>query len=236
MLEKIIFMFILFVANVIQTITGFAGNLIAMPVSIQVVGIDSAKAVINIVTLVACLYLSIVYRRNINWKILKRILLGMILGMIVGVWLFPYFSVEIWIRIYGILILCIAMKKICIKKEVNLPKAISILVIFLAGIIHGMFLSGGALLVIYAVTVLKDKKEFRATIAPVWVVMDGLLIYNHYELGYYTYENLVLIVVSMIPLILSVWIGNLLFQRINREVFLNVTYFLLILSGISAII
>lgn len=39
-------------------------------------------------------------------------------------------------------------------------------------IIHGMFVSGGALLVIYATQVLKEKEEFRATVAPVWVVLN----------------------------------------------------------------
>ena len=44
-------------------------------------------------------------------------------------------------------------------------------VIFAAGIIHGMFVSGGALLVIYAAGALKDKEEFRATIALIWLTI-----------------------------------------------------------------
>ena len=38
----------------------------------------------------------------------------------------------------------------------------------LAGIIHGMFVSGGALLVVYASGALPRKEEFRATMAAVW--------------------------------------------------------------------
>ena len=44
-----------------------------------------------------------------------------------------------------------------------------ICILLAAGMIHGMFVSGGALLVVYATLVLKDKEEFRATVALIWV-------------------------------------------------------------------
>ena len=108
-----------------------------------------------------------------------------------------------------------------------------IFIILLAGIIHSIFLSGGALLVIYAVSVLKDKREFRATLSPVWVVLAVILVFSHFNNGYYTKNTVILIFLSIIPLIASLWLGNKLFKYINQELFLKITYVLLLISGIS---
>ena len=130
----------------------------------------------------------------------------------------------------------IALKKMFWKKEMKLPHAAMLVVLIVAGIIHGMFLSGGSLLVIYAVTVMKDKDEFRSTMAAVWIVLNGLLVVVHARSGCYTPETVRMIICSMIALFLSVRIGNYLYQRINQKNFLKITYILLFLSGVSLLI
>lgn len=202
----------------------------------MLVGVDTAKCVLNIVTMVACGWITWKNRKYVNKPILIRMCGFMILGMAVGVWLFEQISLEILLPFYGIMILAIASKKLWMKQEFLLPKWSMGLVLLLAGVIHGMFLSGGALLVVYAVSVMKEKKEFRATIAPVWVVLDGILILSHYQLGYYTTHNVVLIVVSMLPLIASIKLGNWLYNQMSQKVFLKITYVLLLISGIMAIV
>ena len=47
-MKTILFFIILFAANVIQAVTGFAGTLLAMPVSIQLIGVLEAKVILNI--------------------------------------------------------------------------------------------------------------------------------------------------------------------------------------------
>ena len=59
MWSEILFQIVLFLSNTIQTITGFAGTLLAMPFSIRLVGIEEAKAVINIFTMLACAVIAV---------------------------------------------------------------------------------------------------------------------------------------------------------------------------------
>lgn len=169
MINQIVFQVVIFLSNTIQTITGFAGTLLAMPFSIRLVGVEEAKAVLNIFTLFACFIITVQNYKYIN----KEKLVKMI---------------------------------------------------------------GGALLVVYAVTVLKDKNEFRATIAPVWVILNSVLIVSHYQSGYYTSQNLISIGISILPLATSIWLGNLLYKKINQQMFLKITYVLLIISGVSLLI
>lgn len=236
MLKEILFQIVLFLSNTIQTITGFAGTLLAMPFSIRLVGVEEAKAVLNIFTMLACMVIAVANRSHINYRILAKMTVGMAVGMAVGVWLFEQIPLTVLLRFYAVLVILVALKKMFVKKEILLPAGAMILVLFAAGIIHGMFLSGGALLVIYAVSVLKDKDEFRATVAPVWVILNALLIASHYRAGYYTKETITAVGVSVLPLALSILVGNILYKKINQQQFLKLTYILLMISGASLLV
>ncbi len=236
MLEEILFQVVLFLSNTIQTITGFAGTLLAMPLSIRLVGVEEAKAVLNIFTLLACLLIAVENRKHINVQILAKMVAGMMVGMVIGVWLFERIPLDILLNLYAVLVIAVALKKMFVKKEIHLPGVAMIFVLLAAGIIHGMFLSGGALLVIYAVSVLKDKDEFRATVAPVWVILNAMLIVPHAKAGYYTSEILRAICISIIPLAFSIFVGNFLYKKISQQHFLKLTYVLLIISGASLLL
>lgn len=236
MINQIVFQVVIFLSNTIQTITGFAGTLLAMPFSIRLVGVEEAKAVLNIFTLFACFIITVQNYKYINKEKLVKMIGGMIIGMAVGVWLFERLSLDLMLTLYALLIILIALKKLFINREMNLPGWSTVLILVAAGLVHGMFLSGGALLVVYAVTVLKDKNEFRATIAPVWVILNSVLIVSHYQSGYYTSQNLISIGISILPLATSIWLGNLLYKKINQQMFLKITYVLLIISGVSLLI
>lgn len=234
--KQALFQAVLFLSNVIQTITGFAGTMLAMPFSIRLVGIGEAKAVLNIYTILACLVIAVQNRRYICHKVLFRMTAGMMVGMAVGVWLFGRLPTEPLIRPYAVFVILIALKKMLVRKEIALPSWFMFFVVLAAGIVHGMFLSGGALLVIYASGILKEKKEFRATMAPVWVLLNAFLVLSHYRAGYYTGETLAAIVCSVFPLACSVFLGNILYRKMNRQQFLKLTYVLLLISGISLLI
>ena len=231
--NPILFLIVILIANTIQVLTGFAGNMLAMPFSIRLIGVNEAKTVLNVFTLVACVYIWLKNRAYINKKVFTKIIIFMVIGMLLGIWLFEIIPINTLLTVYAILIILIALYKMFSKREVSVPDFFMVFVILIAGIIHGMFVSGGALLVIYAVSVLKDKKEFRATLAPVWVILAIILMFTHAKSGFYTPNTITLIGFSMIPLVISIWLGNKLFDKINQAMFLKVTYVLLLISGLS---
>ena len=236
MVKILLFQLVLFFANTVQAITGFAGTVLAMPPSTYLLGLDNAKVVLNAMAWVSGLMIAIMNYRYINWKELAKIVVFMIAGMFAGMEICRVINSDsTLLTIYGFVILAIALKNLLVKKEPDLPQAALYLVLLAAGVIHGMFVSGGALLVIYAVQVLKDKNEFRATVAPVWVVLNTFMMITQYRSGLFTTENVQLIAVSILPLFLATWLGGKLAQRLNQNVFLNLTYILLIISGVSLV-
>ncbi len=50
---SVLFLLTVLLSNTIQVITGFAGAMLAMPVSIRLIGLEPAKAILNIATMVS---------------------------------------------------------------------------------------------------------------------------------------------------------------------------------------
>ncbi|MBQ3904036.1 MAG: sulfite exporter TauE/SafE family protein, partial [Eubacterium sp.] len=53
--KDVLFVIVVFISNVIQSITGFAGTVLAMPFSIMLVGYGTAKPVLNVIGIVLSL-------------------------------------------------------------------------------------------------------------------------------------------------------------------------------------
>lgn len=235
-MQIFLFLIVIFFANVIQAITGFAGTVLAMPPSILLIGMDSAKVVLTVMAFLSCLLISVQNREFIDKVEAKKIITFMIVGMIIGTFLYQYAPADILLFLYGILIVLIGIQKLCSKKELQYKEITLTIILFLAGIIHGLFVSGGALLVIYATNKFPTKEIFRATISTIWVVLNVLLMISYQVEGLITSSNLLLIVYSIPLLILATYVGTKLQQKMNQSVFLKLTYILLIISGCSILI
>lgn len=236
-MKEIIFLFVLFVANVIQAITGFAGTVLAMPPSIYLLGMDNAKVVLNVMALLSGLMIAVMSYHHMNKKEVIKICVCMVAGMTIGIQICKTVpSEQILLIIYGVIILLIAGKNLLCHGQRTLPKALLLVILLLAGVIHGMFVSGGALLVVYAAQVLKEKEEFRATLAPVWVVLNSILLVSQVRQGVFTEGNIRLILISIIPLFMATWLGKKLVKKVSQKVFLNLMYVLLLVSGLSLIL
>lgn len=83
-----LFMAAVFISNIVQALTGFAGVMLSIPPTILLYGPDMAKAVINVICWLVCVYLMVKNREYINKKELGRIILFMLIGMAAGIYLY----------------------------------------------------------------------------------------------------------------------------------------------------
>lgn len=253
--ELLVFL-ILFFANLIQAITGVAGTLLSMPPTMQLIGVGEAKTLLAAIDQISCLLIVLTGWRAINWKEFGKMAVLMVAGMFVGMKIFEAFPAERLLTFYGLMILIIAMWRLlgpAVRKRFSRTgrknssqvaflrlggagKAAMPLVILAAGIIHGMFVSGGALLVIYASSALKGKEEFRATMAMLWVTIGFYITATQLRSGYFDQKLLWMLGIGLIPVFAGIWIGTKLVKRIRQETFMKLTYVLLILSGILAMV
>ena len=226
MMKEILFVIVVFMANIVEGITGFAGTMLAMPVSMLLIGVEEAKVVLNIVAIIVSLNIAARSWREMNRKEVVKITGFMLIGIVVGIYLFSVLPSGVLMKIYGALIICVAIRGLAVKKEMKISDGGLIGVLFLAGVIHGMFLSGGALLVIYAVNALKEKS----------VILNTLMLIQGGISGQVTGKMMGLTGVCVIPVFAAIIIGNALHKRIRQEVFVKLTYVLLVVSGITLLV
>ena len=235
-MKMILYFITILLTNMIQGITGFAGTVLAMPFCILLLGIDLAKPVLNILTLIACTLIVIRSYKHIVWKEFFKMTGFMLIGVFIGEYLYTLFPVDILLIIYAIFIIFIALKGLFVKKTFELNEGILITIILLAGIIHGMFISGGPLLIIYAVKKMKDKESFRATLSPVWIVLNLYILVKQLFLGMITVSMLNLVLIGIPALIIGVMVGGQMAKKMSQQTFMRLSYILLLISGISLII
>ena len=228
-----LFLAVLFVANVVQAITGFAGTVLAMPASMLLIGADEARVTLNVMAFLSCLWLGAKYRRHIRWVELARMAGFMAVGMAVGIAMYQWLPLVPLRRAYGVFIVAVAAVGLFHPPR-RAPRPWTMVVILLAaGVVHGLFVSGGALLVVYAAARLPDKDEFRATVSCVWVVLNAVMGVQQAAAGDWTLHALLLTALGIPVLVLAVVLGDRLQRRISQRAFLRLTYALLAVSGVS---
>ena len=111
-----------------------------------------------------------------------------------------------------------------------------------AGVVHGMYVCGGPLLIIYATKKLKNKDEFRSTLSMVWVVLNGvnlvrdIIAGNFVMVGGGIIETIAAMVMPVFVLFGAIAFGNILAKRMNKRVFMIITYVLMAISATSLIL
>lgn len=244
-----IFFLIIFLTNIIQGITGFAGTILAMPPGLMLVGYETAKPILNVLGLLSGVYVWITNGKQADKKELKKVVLVMAAGMAAGFGLKALFAgkEEILYKCLGIFVMGLAVsglhisfkargksKQEEIQPEGNGGKGYALLIS--SGVVHGMFVCGGPLLIGYLSGAVKDKVSFRATISTVWIILNSVILIDDIRAGLWT-PGLVQTQVTAVPfMIAGMALGTRLYQRMSQELFMKITYILLFISGISLLV
>ena len=225
---------IFFVAMVVNAITGFAGNLLAMPGTIQLIGMTYAKVISTLIGTYNCVVLAFMTWRFVNWHEVKKITVLIIPGMLVGFWLYYFLDVKVLLYIYGSVIVAVAIRTF-LKQDGPRKMGLitTLLVMFFAGLMQSLFVSGGAFVVLYAVCVFKDKDEFRATLSTLWVFLNLIVLAQEGIAGEINTDNFLLSLYVGIPALFGIYFGNRIHHKVSGKTFFNIANVLLLISGLS---
>ncbi len=249
-MAEFLFYIIIFLSNIIQGITGFAGTILAMPFSIHLVGYPVAKPVLNVLGIIAGIYVVAGGIKNVNKKQLIRVAVMMAIGIVGGILIKGLFTghEKILYIALGIFVVAIGLKgivaailearsQIAIGKEGaswddKLTPA-SGLLLLCAGIVHGIFVCGGPLIISYMTSHTRDKEEFRRTISAVWIILNTMIFVSDIMAGYYTPDTIRVQLISVPFLFGGMFVGGILFKKMSQRFFTILTYILLCIAGAS---
>ena len=251
MTNYIVFFLVILLANIIQGITGFAGTILAMPPSLMLVGYSVAKPVLNVLGLLSGIYVFVGHREHVSWKEVKKIVAVMAVSILLGILIKGLFEgkEQLLYKLLGIFVILLSIQGgLSLRRKGADENAesrgaaqaadspFSYVILVLSGIVHGIFVSGGPLLISYLTKKIKDKVSFRATISTVWIFLNTLIMLDDIRAGFWTGGLLITQLISLPFLFAGMYIGSRLYVRMSQRFFMILTYILLFISGISLLV
>jgi uncharacterized membrane protein YfcA len=232
---------VVFITHSLEAVTGFGCSVLAMPFVTALLGMRRGIMIITILAWFLALYISITKRKAINFHQFAIICLCMGIGLPLGMYLFRHFDAILLKKAMAAFIILVSLwqvlaKAIFRKKEPRLPlnsiRALPFYIILIAGgVVHGMFSSGGPLVVIYASQALKDRGEFRATLCLLWAVLNTVIITIYLIEGSISAETIRFTGILIPFVILGIGAGEKIHSRLNEKIFSILVFGMLLIVG-----
>ncbi|MBN49087.1 MAG: permease [Spongiibacteraceae bacterium] len=230
-----------FVAYTIETITGFGSIVIALSLGALLLPISLMLPVLVPLNICMTGYLAVRHRRNIHWPTLLKLILPMMaIGTLLGYGLRPWLGDAGMRSLFALLIIWFAGRELYRywRSSDNGAQRSGWLTrtwMLLAGVTHGLFASGGPLLVYALAGIQLDKAQFRATLISVWFTLNSLLTLI-FAFDGSLFASLPRLVLFLPVLVLGVLLGEWLHTRISEQRFRLAVFLLLLITGICLFI
>ena len=228
--------------NVIEAMVGFGSISIGVPILSLFWGAEVSIALFTVTSLLMLAIMLVTGWKKIDGRELLIILACIVPIMPIGYLLFGRLrDVEWALRlIIGILVTFVSgreiLRRLLKKEDKPMPKPAMYLSLGIGAVLQGMFSMGAPLINIYALSRLKDKGSFRATMVAVWIVTNTITtFYRIFVLHVYTTELATKIAYALPLVVLAFLIGNWLHHRIPNEKFSGFVYAIQLSAGLISI-
>lgn len=223
---------IVFFAFFTQTATGFGALVISMTLGALLYPIDVLLNWFVPLVVFLSIYLLVRHHEHIDWSLfLKKILPGMGIGMVLGQAVFYSLDADLLRYALGALVVFLAGREL-IRRTESIKQVPLLPWTFAAGVIHGIFATGGPVLV-YALNSQKiEKAVFRSTLTVVWGVLALVLTISYISSGQLTTASLPQIGMLAAILPFSILLGEWAHNYINEGLFKKAINVLLVFCGV----
>ena len=219
----------------VQTLVGFAGSLVALPILLFAVKLPDAIAFVSIFYLFSSSYMVYKEWQNIDKDTILRLTFASLLGVVLGVLVLTYSKPVVLQTGLGAFILLYVAYSFLGKKEVTLGKKVSWTFGVMGGFFAGVFSTGGPLYVISVKNSVREAKTFRATMIGVLALITLIRIPALSIGGVLNLQHLQMSLIVLPIFILAQFLGIKLFPKINEVQFKNILLVILSLSGLALI-
>lgn len=228
------------VAYTVEAVTGFGSIVIALSLGTLMLPMSEVLVVLVPLNIFMSGYLTLRHRRFIHKPTLLRVILPlMAAGTLAGYLLRPALGDTVSKMLFGVLIIWFASRELWLMcraqaREAH-PRWLTRLLVGGAGVTHGLFASGGPLLVYALAGASLDKARFRATLVCVWFCLNSLLTLV-FLLDGSLLPALPRVLWYMPLLVAGVVLGEWLHRHTHEQRFRQIVYVLLLFTGASLIV
>jgi len=232
-----LFLFLIFlVAGFTQGVTGFGFGLLAIPLLSLFIDIKTAVPLCSLLGILITAFLSLRLRKHIDRRKILPLLFGCIPGVAVGTLVLKRTPAELLSVLMGVMLIAYVLYRLTGRQQ---PRAIhpqwAYAAGFFTGAISSAFSAGGPPTIIYATLRGWNKNEIKATLSGFFLTGGLTVITAHALSGLTTGLVIHYFLLSAPVVIAGVFIGSLLYDRIDTDAYLKLLHYLLLAMGILMI-
>jgi uncharacterized membrane protein YfcA len=228
---------VIFATHALEAVTGFGCTVLALPFITALFGIKSGVMTLTILAWLLALYIAVSKRRDIDLKQFAVIVGFVIIGLPIGMYLFRHVDAKPLKKFLAAFIVLASSLQIAAHfspkaASRTLPRPLAYGLLIAGGIVHGIFSSGGPLVVLYASRALPEKGKFRATLCLLWTTLNSILIGGYLVSASLDRETL-LRTGAMLPFLAAgIVAGEFIHKRVASRAFNLIVFGTLFCTGV----
>lgn len=227
---------IVWLGFVVESVAGFGATVVALSLGARWFPIDVLLAWFLPLNLALSTYLAVRHRRHIDRPLLtRRILPAMLVGLAGGTALSRVLSADGGARVFAAIVVVIAVLELGRlwfgATRPPPPRPLQLAVLAVAGVVHGLFATGGPLAVAVVHRSVPDKSTLRATLAGLWLTLNLLVEARLVADGVLGPRSLVMSAALIPALVLALVAGEAIHRRVPERPFRYLVAGLLAVTG-----
>ncbi|GMV43058.1 MAG: hypothetical protein AMXMBFR64_47740 [Myxococcales bacterium] len=219
----------------VGTLAGFGSNVLIVTLASHLMPVQELLPILLPLNLALNGWLVMRHGRHVDRRLLLRLALLMAPGVAVGVVVFFVGSGALLKTLLGAFVLCVGVLELLHHargaRSPALPRLLAWPLLAVAGVFQGLFASGGPLAVWVVARELPDKASFRATLAALWLLLNGAVLSSYAAGGLLDATSLRATAPLLLPFAAALIAGERLHDRIDQQRFRLLVFALLALGG-----
>ena len=228
---------LVFLAALVQSVSGFGFAVIIMPLITLVLGLQAAAPMVALTALTVYIVNLVRYRQSINVGEAVRLGVAAAFGVPIGIWALGNVSETLVKQVMGLVLIAYAIYALArpaaswvLSRSWVYPAG------FLAGCMGGAYNTPGPPVIVYGSLRQWPKDEFRAVLQALFLVNAVLVVASHLLAGHVTADVLVYYLYALPALGLGIFVGSRMDRKVDRERFRILVTALILILGLSLVI
>jgi uncharacterized membrane protein YfcA len=224
---------ILFVSTLTRSTLGFGDALIAMPLLVVTIGAQTATPLVAFMGFTIAITILSRNWRDVDIKAAWRLIVSSLVGIPLGILLLKEAPESLVNGILGVLLVLFGLYNLVTPRLPTLQwEGFAYIFGFVSGVLGGAFNTNGPPIVIYSTMRRWPPERFRATLQGYFFPSGIFLLSSHALAGLWTRDVLQSYAYSLPFILLAIFLGGKLNQRIPHGRFERFIHVFLILIGV----
>lgn len=213
---------------------GFGATVITVALGAQLLPLDVLLPAWVPLNIAMSTFLVVRNHRHIAWRFLFVDIVPLVgVGTVGGILLFHLPNKTLFAALLGVFVVALSLLQLLRPAQRPLARAYQIVLLAIGGVAHGLFGTGGPMIVYVARRRLPDAAAFRATLCVLWLGLNVGLVANYAALDLFTEATGRYALVFAALLVPGVFLGNKLHHSLSPSTFEKCVWIGLFVAGLA---